>query len=39
MVSAIDREKQFKKWRRKKKLNLIETMNPEYRDLFEYILG
>jgi len=27
---AIDREKQIKKWRREKKNNLINTMNPEW---------
>ena len=30
---AIDREKQVKKWRREKKVMLIETMNPTWRDL------
>jgi putative endonuclease len=33
--SAIAREKQIKKWRREKKLELIEEMNPEWRDLSE----
>ena len=31
--SAIAREKQLKGWRRAKKVALIETMNPEWRDL------
>ena len=31
--SAIAREKQIKRWRREKKLALIESMNPQYRDL------
>lgn len=31
--SAIDREKQLKNWRREKKLKLIATMNPEWKDL------
>ena len=31
--SAILREKQLKKWRRDKKNNLIETLNPEWKDL------
>ena len=31
--SAIDREKQIKKWRREKKNALVETMNPEWKDL------
>ena len=31
--SAIAREKQLKGWTRKKKVSLIETQNPEWRDL------
>jgi len=31
--NAIGREKQFKRWRREKKIALIESMNPGYRDL------
>ena len=31
--SAIEREKQIKKWRREKKIALIETMNPVWEDL------
>ena len=30
---AIEREKQIKKWRREKKVMLIETMNPNWHDL------
>jgi len=33
MRSAIDREKQIKKWNRAWKLRLIERDNPEWRDL------
>jgi putative endonuclease len=33
--SAIDREKQLKRWSRPKKLWLIETMNPTWLDLSE----
>jgi putative endonuclease len=33
--SAISREKQIKSWRREKKLTLIRTRNPEFRDLSE----
>ncbi|MEJ2616306.1 MAG: GIY-YIG nuclease family protein [Ignavibacteriaceae bacterium] len=33
--SAIAREKQIKGWVRKKKIALIESMNPEWRDLSE----
>ena len=31
--TAIQREKQFKWWNRKQKLELIETRNPEWDDL------
>lgn len=31
--SAIKREKQIKGWLRKKKIELIESMNPEWNDL------
>ena len=33
VYSAISREKQLKKWRRGKKNQLIETVNPQWRDL------
>jgi len=33
--AAIAREKQIKGWLRKKKIALIESMNPEWRDLSE----
>ena len=33
VYSAISREKQLKKWRRSKKNELIEKMNPQWRDL------
>jgi putative endonuclease len=33
MSSAIAREKELKKWRRAWKLALIETSNPQWRDL------
>ena len=32
-VAAITREKQIKKWNRQWKINLIETSNPDWRDL------
>jgi putative endonuclease len=32
ILRAIAREKQLKGWRREKKLNLIRTINPEYKD-------
>lgn len=34
---AIKREKQLKKWNRDWKLELIEQMNPDWKDLFEDI--
>jgi putative endonuclease len=33
--AAIAREKQLKRWRRSKKIALIEKMNPQWRDLSE----
>ena len=37
MVAAITREKQLKKWNRAWKLNLIEKVNPDWRDLYPEI--
>jgi putative endonuclease len=37
--SAIRREKQIKGWVRRKKVNLIESLNPEWRDLGGDLLG
>ena len=37
--SAITREKQIKKWRRKWKLRLIEEQNPQWEDLYSKISG
>lgn len=34
IVSAIEREKQLKAGNRKKKLQLIEKVNPEWKDLY-----
>ena len=36
-VEAARREKRFKNWCRQWKLNLIEDLNPEWRDLYEEI--
>ena len=36
--SAIQREKQLKKWSRSWKLPLIEEKNPDWRDLYEEIV-
>ncbi len=35
---AIARERCIKKWRRKWKLQLIESVNPEWKDLYEEML-
>lgn len=34
-ISAIKREKQIKKWRRQKKVSLIDSVNPQWKDLSE----
>jgi putative endonuclease len=39
MLDALAREKQIKKWNRAWKLRLIEAANPEWRDLFDEIVG
>ena len=39
MDTAILREKKLKKWRRSWKIRLIESVNPEWRDLWEDIQG
>ncbi len=39
MESAILREKRLKAWKRMWKLRLIEERNPEWRDLWEEVLG
>jgi putative endonuclease len=35
VTNAIEREKELKKWRREWKINLIESSNPNWVDLFE----
>ena len=35
---AISREKQIKSWNRKRKNNLVESMNPQWLDLYDSIL-
>ena len=37
ILSAIEREKKLKKWRRDWKINLIEESNPNWADLYEGI--
>ena len=39
VTAALEREKQLKGWRRSKKNALIETMNPEWKDLYPELLG
>ena len=39
MDTAILREKQLKKWNREWKLRLVQESNPEWRDLWEDIVG
>lgn len=39
MIAAIAREKQLKAGSRKKKLALIEGMNPQWKDLWEEVVG
>jgi putative endonuclease len=39
MESAIQRKKRIKRWKRAWKLELIEEMNPEWRDLYPDLLG
>ena len=38
IYDAITREKQIKKWSRKKKIDLINHMNPQWEDLYETLL-
>jgi putative endonuclease len=35
MGDAIPREMRIEAWRRVRKIELIETLNPEWRDLYE----
>jgi len=39
MEDAIRREKQLKEWQRGWKIELIEKLNPVWRDLFEETCG
>ncbi len=36
---ALTREKQFKRWHREWKINLISEHNPQWADLYEIIFG
>ncbi len=35
VLSAIAREKQLKRWKRDWKIRLIQSMNPEWKDLYD----
>ena len=37
MISAIEREKKIKNWKRQWKIELIEKENPEWKDLYDSI--
>jgi putative endonuclease len=39
VLAAIQREKNIKHWSRAWKIDLIKSMNPEWRDLFDEIAG
>ena len=39
MLDAIAHEKRIKEWKRAWKLELIETNNPRWRDLYDDLLG
>ena len=38
MEEAVVREKRLKKWNREWKIRLIQSVNPEWRDLYDEIL-
>jgi putative endonuclease len=38
VMSALSREKQIKSWSRRKKLNLIRSVNPEFKDLSKLLV-
>lgn len=39
VMAAIAREKRIKNWNRDWKVNLIQAMNPEWRDLYDRIVS
>ena len=39
MYDALTREKQLKKWNRAWKIELIESLNPAWKDLYDDIVG
>ena len=38
VIAVIQREKQIKAWKRRRKIRIIEEMNPDWLDLYERIL-
>ena len=38
VMSALEREKELKKWKRQWKIDLIEKNNPEWKDLYPNLL-
>jgi putative endonuclease len=38
MITAINREKRIKKWKRIWKIEMIEKFNPEWKDLYDAVL-
>ena len=38
IITAIEREKQLKKWTRIKKIKLFESSNPSWKDLYEDLI-
>jgi putative endonuclease len=39
VISAIEREKQIKSWVRQKKIDLVNSGNPDWHDLYNEIIG
>jgi putative endonuclease len=39
IITAIEREKQLKKWGRQKKIDLVNSFNPDWHDLYDEISG
>jgi putative endonuclease len=39
IYAALEREKQIKSWKRAKKNELVEGMNPQWEDLYPTLLG
>lgn len=39
VISAIEREKQLKNWHRQWKINLIQSKNPDWQDLYKEIIS